>query len=185
MKTPHNVDLPLLKRLIKEVEGNGPLANQSLLYKEVAARYNNVLRDITLGTSNERLVGGIFLPLTPAIVCLRIKECGIKIKTQPGKRGRPKGVRSIQPDGTPVKRVKRSEKFANDPLIARPLLEIQKELHEKPKWYEKIAGGSMKAAVVAKCFLCSGWSVTEMKLCNILSCPLYPFLNRKSDELEE
>ena len=184
MKKPHKVDLPLLKRLIKEVEGNGALANQSLLYKGVASRYNNVLRDITLGTSNERLVGGIFLPITPAIVCLRIKEYGIQIKTKPGTRGRKKGSKSIRSDGTPVKRVKRSEKFANDPLIVQSLQEVRKEFSEKSKWVDKLEGGSIIHGIKLHCFGCSGFDSVESRHCQALKCPLFCTLPR-SPQIEE
>ena len=180
VRTPIKVDLYLLKRIIKEVEGNEGFTNRSQLYVAVAERYNNMLRDIRMGaTQTGKLVEDMFPDITPSIVMLRIKENGIYVKTKAGKRGRPKGVKIVRADGQKIKRTSRAEKFQNNPRIVQSLAEVRKEFKEKPHWVDKLEAGSFIYAIRLYCLGCSGGDVSESKYCAMLNCPLFCVLPRK------
>ena len=179
VRTPINVDITSLRRIIKEVEVNGGLGNQSQLFKEVARRYNGMLRDIKMGATTKPLIEGIFPEITPSVVMLRIKENNIRIKTVPGKRGRPKGQKIVTSDGEPVKRVKRSDKFKNNPKIMAAIQELRKEFPEKEKWVDKIEEGSLIHGIKLHCYSCSGRDNSESLNCLALNCALFMWLSRK------
>ena len=49
------------------------------------------------------------------------------------------------------------------------------------KWVKALQRKSMKAAIVAKCQDCMNWQNTEVRECNIVTCPLWqyrPFRDR-------
>lgn len=180
MKTPKKVDTTLLRRILKEIEADGPLKNQSMLYQKTAEQYNNALRDIKMGANaNGILVESIFDSITSSVVMLRIKENNIRVKTLPGKRGRPRGTIKLK-DGQPIKRTTRAEKFQNNPKIVESLEAIRKEFPQKQGWVDKLEGGSVIYGVRLKCYECGGGQVSEIKNCPILACPLYPFLPRNA-----
>ena len=53
-------------------------------------------------------------------------------------------------------------------------------------WIKSLQHKSMKAAVTAKCQDCMCWQNTEVKLCNIVTCPLWQYrpFRDKNGELE-
>jgi len=56
----------------------------------------------------------------------------------------------------------------------------------RKKWIKALQRKGMKAAITAKCQDCMCWQNTEIKECNIVTCPLFqyrPFAN-KDGELE-
>ncbi len=49
------------------------------------------------------------------------------------------------------------------------------------QWIKALSHKSMRAAVTAKCQDCMCWQNTEVRLCNLVTCPLFqyrPFVNR-------
>ena len=74
-KTPVNQES--FKDSLEKVEANGPKANRSILYTEVAALYNATAE----------------VKITTSIVPLRMKEFALECKTPVGKRGATKGAR--------------------------------------------------------------------------------------------
>ena len=157
-RTKKKVDIPLLKRIIKEVEGAETFSNLNTFYQAVTDRYNGMLRDIKMGANiNGKMVEDMFPEVTSSVIMLRIKEFGIRIKTTAGQRGRPTGTKSTNP----VKRIPRAKKFQDNPAMVKSLELLKKELKNKPSWYHSIEGGSLIAAVKAYCYFCSGESTTE------------------------
>jgi len=160
-RTAIKVDLELLKRLIQEVENDGPLENQFILYYKVAELYNSNVQHDT------------FPAITHSIVKLRILSCNISIKTQPGKKGRTSF-------SSQVTRTSRSEKFKNNPKILEAFRQMRKDFPTKQKWMDKVEAGSLKYMMKLKCFECSGNDDAESKHCSIINCPLWPALLRNS-----
>lgn len=61
-----------------------------------------------------------------------------------------------------------------------PQERIEKRREGMPKAYRKnydkaMAGNSLKAAVKAFCLECVQWDKKEVKLCNSVACPLFPY----------
>ncbi len=54
------------------------------------------------------------------------------------------------------------------------------------KWIKALQHKSMKAAVVAKCQDCMNWQNTEVRECNIVTCPLWQYrpLSDRNGKLE-
>jgi hypothetical protein len=105
-------------------------------------------------------------PLMASAAYVRAKELGIVIKTQPGKRGvgglgGPRGVR--------VPRSKKMKAFASTFAKLRKMT---------PKRFlplvQKAEKGSAKACIKLKCLECSAYQPSEVKLCVINHCPLFP-----------
>lgn len=120
-------------------------------------------------------------PLTAAVAYARAKELGIVYKTQPGKPGGKNGLSGGNPNRT--SRGTKMKAFA----------ETFKRLKlETPKRFlpivQKAQKGSAKACIKLKCLECSNWDSKEVKLCNIINCPLYPirpFQPRANEETTE
>lgn len=171
------VDRKLLFSCIQEVEKDGPLTNQNLLWEAVAELYNKQAK----------------VPITPAVVGLRAKEWSIPLKTVPGKRGRQKG------SGNPAflaaaraakgPRKSRGEKFAGNASIAdhnQQLIQIVPASFRSLA--ERAAKGSMKAAVVLHCVQCTGYDRKSVKHCTSNgSCPLWAYRPYQGvdDEVED
>ena len=54
----------------------------------------------------------------------------------------------------------------------------------RKKWIKALQRKGMRAAVTAKCQDCMCWQNTEVRLCNIVTCPLWqyrPFANKNGD----
>ena len=54
------------------------------------------------------------------------------------------------------------------------------------KWIKALQQKGMRAAIDAKCADCQCWQNTEVKLCNIITCPLWQYrpFYKKDGELE-
>ncbi len=54
------------------------------------------------------------------------------------------------------------------------------------KWIKALQRKSMKAAIQAKCQDCMNWQNTEVRLCDIVTCPLWQYrpFYKKDGELE-
>jgi ribosomal protein L44E len=152
------VDKIKLQNIINKLEDEQEFATRGQLCETVAKKY----------TTQE----GIHI--TSSVVYLRIKEFGIEIKTQPGKRGR--GGLPNRISGNETKRIPRKEKFKTNPTIQIALAKINKATPERFRpMAERIRKGSMKAALQLKCLDCSDYSTTEVKRCGCNDCPLWVF----------
>lgn len=105
--------------------------------------------------------------LKSATLYVKAKSLGITTKTQPGKKGRSKGEKVT---GVRTPRREKLKKFKEN---------FQQMRKQFPKTYlplvDAAENGSMKAAVKLKCLDCSANQPKEVKMCNIESCPLFPF----------
>lgn len=56
----------------------------------------------------------------------------------------------------------------------------------RKKWIKALQRKSMKAAISAKCQDCMCWQNTEIKECNIVTCPLFQYrpFSKKDGRLE-
>jgi len=56
----------------------------------------------------------------------------------------------------------------------------------RKKWVKALQRKSMKAAVTAKCQDCMNWQNTEVRECNIVTCPLWQYrpFSKRNGELE-
>ena len=163
-KTETPVDCPKLKKAVEQVESNGPLANQFLLFEQVCEVYNqsNPPRHIT-----------------PSVVRSRILQKWssiIPIKTQPGRR---KGMTMSDAHKSAMrsgKRIPKAQKFARDPQIVASIAMLRQRTPLRFQHYvDQVEQGSRRAADVLKCLNCSNYMTPEIRQCKILACSLYPF----------
>lgn len=145
---------------IQKLENAKDYPNQAALFRDVA--------DSEFGRKHG---------ITAAIVPSRVKEFKVKLKTKPGKRGRPGGV----PNQNRGVRTKRADKFA---AHFGDDFEKMKKLYPARfhKTIDQLAKGSMKAAVKLNCVACVGYGDNDNSLaedignCNMgLKCSLFPF----------
>jgi len=109
--------------------------------------------------------------LQPMTVRQRIEEFKVELVTQPGKRGNP-GVAGIKREHKP-----RSEKFAASDLVTQGLKAIRDATpHGHKKLVNKIAAGSLKAAVRLKCLDCVNYESSLIGDRSCLGCPLSVFV---------
>lgn len=163
MRKEIKISQTLLTKVIRDLEVNGPLPNQSLLFEKAAENYNAVKEKD-------------YPDISKALVYLRVKAWGIEIQTKAGKRGRqkltPEDIAHMQQNRKT--RGKRSSKFNKNACAA---LETHFK-QEAPRFLpivNKCNNGSLKAAVKLMCIECGGWEPSEVKQCNITSCPLWNF----------
>lgn len=156
-KTATPVNEIQMKAAIATVEKDGPVANLSMLYEQVAAEYR-------------KLVPVQLREVTPSVVLGWIKKTNFPVKTQPGKRGG-----GLQPGHRPTgTRTSRSEKFAKNPEIGKHFDRIRKHVPENYlPLVEKAAAGSVTAAVKLKCLDCANFQREEIRECSVACCPLW------------
>lgn len=169
-RTAVKVDRVKLVAAINEVEKNGPCLTRSRLYDRVTREYNSSVSDFSL-------------EITPSIVMLRIKEFNLTVKTPVGQRGRQSGVKMTDEHKALLaagrkNRVKggRKAKFEKNPEIKAALVDLKEKTPESyVSLVEKIAAGSMRAAVRLNCLQCSNYQRIEIKECNCTGCPMFAF----------
>lgn len=169
-RTAVKVDRVKLVSAINEVEKNGPCLTRSRLYDRVTREYNSSVSDFSL-------------EITPSIVMLRIKEFNLTVKTPIGQRGRQSGVKMTDEHKALLaagrqNRVKggRKAKFEKNPEIKAALVDLKEKTPESyVSLVEKIAAGSMRAAVRLNCLQCSNYQRIEIKECNCTGCPMFAF----------
>ena len=156
-----------LVKSIAEVEKNGPLGNRNELYLAVVKLYN---RDKPLALKE----------ISHSVVGLRVTTWNLEVKTPFGKKGRQAGValtdeqkQKMQEGRANSVRVPRSEKLKAFSAEFAELRRVTPEAGQAT--IDRIEAGSMKAAVRANCMACSGDRIQEVKLCTVMSCPLYAF----------
>lgn len=86
------IEQETLEAAIQEAEKDGPLTNQSVLWKEVARIYNE-----KTGQN-----------ISHSVVYLRVKEWNIEVKTEPGKKRR-SGPQMSQQDDIPLKTASKAD----------------------------------------------------------------------------
>ena len=163
-RTPIAVDSQELQRVINELEEKHNFSNLSELYNAIA--------------ETEFAKNCKPRPLSAQVAMIRIKEYNLSVRTQRGQKGKPSGLTSVN------RGVRRNRQIP---------LEIVQELRDNYKeqlgLVEKIAKGSLKAALTLKCIDCSGGSKKEVARCTITSCPLYGFrpykLKAKQEEIAD
>lgn len=162
-----------MKTAIFNVENDGPLATQAILYEKVAAEY-------------KRLVPVQDREVTANVVIGWIKRNNFPIKTQPGKRG--SGLKPCQPGETRnFTRTTRAEKFAKDPEIINHLESLKVKVPERyVSLTDKIAEGSLKAALKLKCLECCNYQREEIRECRCKGrCAVWHLRPFQHDEDEE
>jgi hypothetical protein len=154
------VDEDLFKKSVEEAEKDGPLANRTLLWAKVAEIYNNILPAS---------------PITPSIVYLRVGSLGLTLKTEKGKRGNG----NLTGANRPVGRSRRS-KFEKSPIARQSIAAMRQMLinNDAERYMplvDRIARGSMKAAVRLNCLQCVAFNPREVGLCGCVECPFFAF----------
>ena len=148
-----------LAKAINEAESNGPLKNQSELFKKVAEIYDED-------------------KVTYSVIGLRIKEWNIKVKTPKGHKGA--GTMSEEQKTAMLaargNRKTKAEKFEKSDMAQKALSELESAVPERfQPLVESIKKGSRSSAVKLKCLECSVYQTREVKLCECYSCPLWLF----------
>lgn len=166
MKTSIPVDINRLQKEIELAESTHTFNTQSELLEYIA---NTQWAKTTYRK-----------PLTAAVLYLRCKDNNLIIKTPKGKRGRAAGIKTT--------RTSRAEKFVSNPNFSENINILKRNHPNAVKSIERLAGGSMKAAVKVNCLNCSGGDKKLAAECNVLSCPLYlfnPFIKNASVKEEK
>ena len=103
------------------------------------------------------------LGISPSVIYLRIAEFNIELKTPKGKKGNPnlKGI-------TGPREIRQSRKI---PLKA--IKALRSLMPDHPKLINKVASGSLTAAIKAMCLMCCCYEAKEVRLCTELGCPLW------------
>lgn len=158
-----SVDENMLRKIILDKENNNTYSARSVLYNDVALEYNQ---------NKETKING-------QLVYLRVKELNIPLKTPLGKRGKTTG---LKPSGI---RVSRATKLASDTSANETFRLLRQEMRTKYSDEKKAASarflplvnkmeqGSLKAAIKVMCLSCCNYEPTEVKACQVLSCPLH------------
>lgn len=168
-KTRLEINKDEFQKVVTDLEASQTFENPSMLWKAVEAT------DWAKSLHPRAL--------TAAVAYVRAKELGITYKTPAGKRG---GALKGRVGGdTPRLRVPRSKKME---AFASTFARMRQET---PKRYlplvDKAEKGSLKACLKLKCLECANWQAVEVKLCEIISCPLFPtrpFQGKKVEEEE-
>ena len=160
-----NIDRHQLESAIQVAEAAGPLANRSILWQGVV-----------------NALDAVGVKVSTAFVAQRVKLFGLDsvLKTPVGKRGRAGG----NPNLGSGPRVTAADKFSRSADIQKSLDLIEAEYGKKfPSKIKKLRKGNRRSAIETKCIDCSGDSLTEARACQIMSCPLWPFMRRRAPQL--
>ena len=149
------IDKVKLQAIITQCEQNGPLANRKNLFTEVAKKY---AEQCGLVASHSTLA--VFA-----------QKCGMTMVTPKGKRGMSAGTNLHRGP-----RHSRAEKFAGNPDT---VLSIKGIVATTPERFlpvaDRVAKGSMKAAVQLKCLDCCCFVTSEIRNCTAIECSLWPY----------
>jgi hypothetical protein len=167
------VDKGLLQTAIELAEKDGPLTNQSELWKKAAEYYN----------SNDNVE-----PITHSVVYLRFGQFGLTCKTSKGKKGR--GSMTEEQKAAMAKarknavRVPKAERFKQLPNYELNIERVRactpQSLHGL---IDRMAAGSRVAAEKLHCLQCAGFDRSVVRECTGYSCPL--FLYRPYQKVED
>lgn len=154
------IDKAELEREISNAESAKTFENQSRLFEYICGT------DWAKGIKDS--LGRPKLP-SPVNIYQRVKEFGITLKTQAGKKGG--GLKGPRTKG---------ERFKGDKSLL-----IKSVPAEYKPLAEKVVSGSMKAAIKLKCLECCCYQMTEVRKCTMTDCALYGFLRRDGKNSEE
>lgn len=153
MKIAIPIDTVRLQKEIDVAESNNTFKNQTELFEFIANT------DWAKKTYKK--------PLSSAVLYLRYKQEALIVKTPKGKRGRAAG--------TPINRTARKDKLAKNPNFKENIRLLKRNNPTAIKTIDKMAAGSLKAAVRVNCLNCCGGDKKSASQCNVLSCGLYLF----------
>ncbi len=149
------IDKTELEKEISQAESTKTFRNHTELFKHIC--------ETPWGTSRKDTLGRVRV-LSPATIYQRVKEFGITVQTKQGERGA--HLAGAVKTGT--------RKFKGDKA------ELLKDVPAEYKTLaERVARGSLKAAVKLKCLDCCCYQMAEVRQCTCTSCPLWGFLKRK------
>lgn len=151
-------DIPTIQKLIMLAEEKNTYSGRDPLYNEVVRLYKES------GAPNADR-------LTPILVYQRVKKFNLEVKTAPGKRGRAKGegfpARRTTPTTSPAKsaHIQKLRRFVINEGYPHTK-DKNKPAHVRAiKLVDKVARGSMKAAIRLKCLECANFDREEIKNC--------------------
>jgi hypothetical protein len=163
------IDEDKLKEAVVLAEKDGPLANLTTLWSRVAEIYQD-LTDV---------------PITTSVVYLRVNSLGLTLKTQKGKKGLNGGFAKGRPPGGTSRR----SKFAKSPVAQLSVAAMKEMLiNNNAERYmplvDRIAKGSMKAAVRFNCLQCVAFVPREVALCGCRECAFFAFRPKVNESPE-
>jgi hypothetical protein len=166
-KTATSVDKGWFVLCVEEAEKDGPLGNLSLLYVEAARLYNEG-KDAA------------FKEISGSVAKGRITEWNLTVKTQPGRRGREKGVPMSEEHKRKLHEGRaaagpRKNKAKSHPQRQAYIDEATKRLAANNALQflplvERAANGSSKARCRLRCLDCMAYVKTEIKKCGDVGC---------------
>jgi len=160
------IDIERFKKEIELAESTQTFANQTALFEYIA--------NTTWGKTAYKK------PLTAAVLYLRYKQEALIIKTPKGKRGRAVGAT--------INRKARKDKLASNPKFKENIKLLKRDNPTAIKTIDRLAGGSLKAAIRVNCLNCSGGDKKLAKTCAVINCAMYlfnPFLKVGDESNEE
>lgn len=171
-KTSIEVDRPRLESILKDIEKDGPLANRTLLYNEIARRYSEG------GTS-----------ISASVVYLRIEDWKLECKT-PKAKLRNVGAKPVVVDDTEVQAeearlLKEQVHYGKQGTREQNSIGMRHMVKDHKfkggiALVKRIEGkngkrGSAMAAIKLNCLQCCGFEKKEVKYCTCPGCPLFRF----------
>lgn len=173
------VDRSQLEDALNHAESGGPMKNLDALWKRAAEIYN-------LGTS-------IPEPITFSTIALRVKEWGIVVQTQPGKKGKAKGVALSVEQKAAMQAGRGKRKSGNHPMKAKVRAAMEQRLKDNDQLallplLDRVIEGSPSACRKWNCLECVGYDRKEVRDCSELACPFFlkrPYQKFKEGDVEE
>lgn len=147
---------------VKQLQEQITLAENENEFKNRSQLFSHLENTVWAKTSYRK-------PFTAAVLQLRASQECLEIKTPKGKRGRQAGV-SVE-----SVRGKRSDKLKSNPKFKDCVATLRKNNPNCDKAIDKIAGGSLTAAVRLNCLSCCGGDRKEAGRCSVVGCAMYLF----------
>jgi len=111
--------------------------------------------------------------ITAPVVISRIKEFSLdgEIATKKGKRGRQKGVVLSKEHKAKLLAGRKNKDF-----VCLNYAELKRSFSSsKAGLIDRVAKGSLRAAIKAQCLSCCNEDTNEIRHCTVVNCPLYSF----------
>lgn len=167
-RTKKNVDKAKLEAAIEQSETNQTFTRLGDLWTAATTIYNESVDD------SEQI--------TESVVMLRVKEFGIQIQTEPGRRGRVvmSDEHKAAMQAARGNRVARSTRFKDNPHYQAAIAAVDTQLTANgcktrmAGTFNGFAKGSVKAAIRLNCFNCMGESIADVKGCTSMTCAFWP-----------
>jgi hypothetical protein len=161
-RKPIEVDAVKFQTLLTELESGQVFANRTELWKAV---------EMTDFAKN-----CVPRPLTAQVAMLKAEEMKLTVNTPKGKRGRMKGEKP------PV--TERKKKVFSLPMLTAGV--PKEEQAGLVGTLQKAANGSLKARIKLNCLNCTNYDKTEIRECEIRTCPMWdvrPYRQKPKMEL--